>query len=597
MTDSINSTEKSVGVPARSNTILIPILEIVVSRLDPQKRRRLHFNAQEIAELGQSIRDHGLINPITVRPIPGAKKGYELVAGERRLLATKKAGFDSIEAIVRDLSDQATIEIQLIENLKRQNVEPLDEAFSYNYLLEHAQIEERGAKRPYTIADIAARFARTDEIIMRRLKLMDLCEKGKDDLGGGFLPLAHAELLARFPENTQAKLLKDDVYRYSYSGDRRTAGAVTLKDLQDKVTDNNVTRILTQAKFNREDPSLHKDGLTCSACTQRTGYSPKLFNDTKLGNKDSCLNPTCWDSKLRAMLIVKREAMAAKLPNPNNLPLKELVLLVPLVKTNAYYEHRDVSIGNGTYLKNDYGKQAYNEVKQLNECPNVEKALRVGGKGIGSTTMICRDKSCGTHKFKKESSSSYDYQADELKRQEKGLNEAIAEAVRRPLVAKMVDDFNESTWVFDTPEGKRDLLVGVLHGMDWSLWRELAESQDFPKSLKAQRYNIDRPDVVKAVAGMSIDQVSRIFALICFAFFGKGDEAAVRQLVAESGENYDLLAAKARMKHVPAEHKPAAQSHLDSVIAGKASKPPTVYWPRKKKEKAKPKAKAKAAGK
>jgi ParB family chromosome partitioning protein len=176
--------------------------------LEPQVRRREHFKPDELQELADSIKSMGLISPITVRPIEHGEFQYELVAGERRYLATKLAGLDTIEAVVRDLDDQQTIEIQLHENLKRLEIEPLDEAFSYKYLIDHAQILEGGLPRPYTVADIAAKFSRTEEIILRRLKLIELCQQGKDDLAAGKLPLAHAELIARFPEKAQETCLK-----------------------------------------------------------------------------------------------------------------------------------------------------------------------------------------------------------------------------------------------------------------------------------------------------------------------------------------------------------------------------------------------------
>lgn len=593
-------------------TELIPIGNIVLSQLEPQIRRRSHFKPVEITELADSIKQHGLINPITVRPWKGVRnkatgkfKGeYELVAGERRLLATKEAGYDSIEAIVRDLSDEATIEIQLIENLKRVDVDPLDEAFSYQYLIENAEMDERGSKRPYTVADIAAKFARTEELILRRLKLVDLCDEGKKDLGDGFLPLAHAELLARFPIATQEKLLKDNIYNYSWQAkEKKTAGAVSLASLQQAVTDNNAKRIIASAKFDPKDATLRADGLTCPECPKRTGYSPKLFSDTALGNKDTCLDQACWDGKLKAMLVQKREKLALDLPNPKNLPLKELVMLVPCVKKSYgdYYGHRDVGIGKALYVANTYNKKTYKEAKKKNECPNVEKALRVGGNGIGASTFICRVKNCKTHGFKEQSSSygnSYNYEADRLKGQERKLNVSIADEVRIPLIKKKVEQYSDTTWVFNNDKGRRFLLASILTCDNDFLGQEFAEI--LPKEIAKNRYAIK--DYFAMVANWDAATVSRMLALICFETFGQsdygdvGNQESVKQLAAEFGENYDVLAAEARVKLTPTEggHRAAAQAHLDAIKAGKKSKTPTVFWPRPKvKAEKKPKAKAK----
>lgn len=578
--------------PARvemRKTELIPILSIALSHLEPQKRRREYFKPQDITELADSIKQHGLINPITVRP---NGKGYELVAGERRLLATKKAGYDTIEAIVRNLTDQATIEIQLVENLKRLDLPPLDEALSYKYLIEHAEIEEGGAKRPYTVSDIAAKFARTEEIILRRLKLTDLSDEGRKDLVDGFLPLAHAELLARFPLNTQERLLKENVYRYGKGG-KREDGPVQFRNLQQSITANNISRGLTSSKFNREDPSLHKEGLVCSACPERTGYSPKLFNDTKLASSDSCLNPSCWDSKLWAMLTQKREKLATELPNPKNLPLKELVQIVPMVKGPEIWrgEHCPITIGKGVYLANNYRKQTYNEAKK-GSCPNAEKALRVGGNDIGSTTLICRAKDCKVHNLKKESSSgAYDYEADRLKRQEHELNEGINDAVRIPLITKKVEQYNEKKWVFDDQPGRVDLLVSLIENDAYHLLSDFEKI--VPADLIKNRYQAK--DVTAILAKQKPAVISQIFAVVCFGSAGEsddrnlGDQAPVKEIAKEFGENYEMLAAEARVKLTPTEggHRAAAQAHLEAIKAGKKSNPPTVFWPRKKVEPAK----------
>ncbi|HEX3101476.1 MAG TPA: hypothetical protein VHQ01_06790, partial [Pyrinomonadaceae bacterium] len=454
--------------------------------------------------------------------------------------------------------------------------------------------------------------ARTEELILRRLKLVDLCDQGKTDLAEGFLPLAHAELLARFPEKTQLKLFKDSVYKPDWRAKTpREGGTVTIAELHRSIENNNVSRSLKSAKFDTKDSSLHPEGLVCSAYPARTGYSPKLFTDTSLGKKDSCLDGDCWNSKLRAMLIHKREKLAGELPNPKKLPLKELVQLVPMVKGPESWkgEHRDVSIGKGIYLKNDYNKKQFIEVK-AKECDHVEKALRVGGNGIGATTLICRTKSCAKHKVQEASRSSngsYDYEADQLKRQERDLNRKIADAVRVPLITKKAGQFSEANWIFDNDKGRRFLLASILTHSP----REIPSSLEaFPKIAPAEliKNQYQDKDFYKIVEKFDAATVSQVLALICFCLFGKsnfssiGDQSTVRQLAEEFGDNYDLQAAEERVKLTPTEggHRAKAQVHLDALKAGKKSTPPTVFWPRPKKVEAKKpaaKKKAKAAAK
>ncbi|MGH9963003.1 MAG: ParB/RepB/Spo0J family partition protein, partial [Pyrinomonadaceae bacterium] len=110
----------------------MPIATIAPSRFEPQARRRAKFTDDEISELADSIKANGLIQPITVRPIDDDKK-YEIVCGERRFLAVKKLKIDSIDVVIRNLSDAAALDVQITENLQRKDVDPIDEAFSFKY--------------------------------------------------------------------------------------------------------------------------------------------------------------------------------------------------------------------------------------------------------------------------------------------------------------------------------------------------------------------------------------------------------------------------------------------------------------------------------
>ena len=130
----------------------VPLTKISRNPAQP----RTQFDPATIKELADSIRERGVLQPVLLRP---AADGYQLVAGERRFLATREAGFSTIPAIVRPLTDRETLLIALIENIQRENLNPIDEARAYyrlatEYGLKHDEIGERVGKDRSTVSNI-----------------------------------------------------------------------------------------------------------------------------------------------------------------------------------------------------------------------------------------------------------------------------------------------------------------------------------------------------------------------------------------------------------------------------------------------------------
>src|SRR6266481_4376171 len=140
----------------------IPLEKIRESTTNP----RTQFDQSKLAELAENIRQHGVLQPILVRPLPkGAADTYELVAGARRYRASKLAGRESIPATVRELTDAQALELQVIENVQRVDVHPLDEAEGYAALVELQP-------DTYTVESIAARVGRSPAYVSGRLRLI-----------------------------------------------------------------------------------------------------------------------------------------------------------------------------------------------------------------------------------------------------------------------------------------------------------------------------------------------------------------------------------------------------------------------------------------
>jgi len=136
-----------------SGTLDLPVDEIVANPHQP----RTHFDDEAIQELAASIRATGVLQPVLVRRSPGAR-GYQVVAGERRLRAAIIAGIKKIPAIVKDVADREMMELSLVENIQRENLNPIEEAKAYRTLvnelgLTHDQLSERVGKQRVSITN------------------------------------------------------------------------------------------------------------------------------------------------------------------------------------------------------------------------------------------------------------------------------------------------------------------------------------------------------------------------------------------------------------------------------------------------------------
>ena len=165
---------------------LMPVDLIDVSKTNPRK----HFDKEKLAELGESIVRHGIIAPLIVRPIAGNR--YELVAGERRLRAAREiAALSEVPVIVRELSDRDALEVQVIENLQRADLHPLEEAEGYAKL-----IREHG----YDADQLALKIGKSRSYVYARIKLGQLRDEVKEALYADKINHSVALLIARIPD-------------------------------------------------------------------------------------------------------------------------------------------------------------------------------------------------------------------------------------------------------------------------------------------------------------------------------------------------------------------------------------------------------------
>ncbi|MBD0406851.1 chromosome partitioning protein ParB [Bacillus siamensis] len=158
--------------------------EIKISDLRPNPYQpRKQFDDESLAELKESIIQHGILQPIIVRK---SLKGYDIVAGERRYRAAKLAGKETVPAIVRELSESLMREIALLENLQREDLSPLEEALAYDSLLKHLDITQE---------QLAKRLGKSRPHIANHLRLLTLPESIQNLIAEGTLSMGHGRTL------------------------------------------------------------------------------------------------------------------------------------------------------------------------------------------------------------------------------------------------------------------------------------------------------------------------------------------------------------------------------------------------------------------
>lgn len=193
----IDSAEDKNAAQVIGNIIDLPLENISTNPFQP----RTHFNEDALKELSSSIKELGVIQPVTVRKMKGDQ--YQLVSGERRLRATKMAGISKIPAYVRLANDQESLEMALVENIQRQDLDPIEIGLSYQRLIEEInltqdQLSERVGKKRSTITNY-----------MRLLKLDPIIQTGIRDQ---FITMGHGRALVNVEDpKTQLDLYKQIV--------------------------------------------------------------------------------------------------------------------------------------------------------------------------------------------------------------------------------------------------------------------------------------------------------------------------------------------------------------------------------------------------
>ncbi|MBN1208974.1 MAG: ParB/RepB/Spo0J family partition protein [Myxococcaceae bacterium] len=281
-------------------TSAIPLAEI---RENPHNHRK-HFDEVYLSELAASVKDHGVLHPVLVRPAPGAKGKvkYELVYGHCRFRAAGLAGLKAIPANVRELDDRAALEVALIENCRRKDVLPMEEAEGYR---------ELHTGHGVSVEQLAESLGKSPEYVYGRLKLAELKSPGmRRALDAGKVSPSTALLVARIPgEKLQEAAAEKILAGGAWDEEADAPGPMSYRQALRLVQEHYMLS-LTAAPFDAKAKALIPEAGACGPCPKRSGNCKALYPEVKSAHL--CTDPDCFGQKKAAAFKLEQEAAKAK---------------------------------------------------------------------------------------------------------------------------------------------------------------------------------------------------------------------------------------------------------------------------------------------
>jgi ParB family chromosome partitioning protein len=346
----------------------IPLNRIQESKTNPRRT----FDDAKLAELAANIRQHGVLQPVLVRPLPDSGDGFfELVAGARRYRASKLAKRETIPATVRELTDTECLELQLIENLQRADVHELDEARGYAALM---QLQPD----TYTVETLAKKIGRSEKYVYARLRLTHLVEEVQQAFYMDKLTVAHAFEIARLQPNDQHRALAECFPQHRTTAallKDKKAEAVTVRSLREWI-EREIHLDISNAPFDAQDETLLPAAGSCAACPKQTGNNPLLFPEVR--QKSICTDRACYRAKVEAFVQIRMKP----LEESGEKPLR--ISHAPAWQTKK--PQPDV-LYEGQYRR----------ITKKGECPHAKPAVVADGPEAGKILHICREEKCPVH--------------------------------------------------------------------------------------------------------------------------------------------------------------------------------------------------------
>jgi ParB family chromosome partitioning protein len=380
----------------------LPLSQLNESKSNP---RRV-FDEASLKELAASIRSQGVLSPLLVRPL--TENGFEIVAGARRYRAAQMAETATVPVRIVHLSDAEVIEAQLVENLIRAEIHPMEEAEGFARLL---ALEEP----KYSIEQIAARVGKQPSFVAARLKLIDLVPAAVEAFYANEIGVGHALLLAKLPADQQEQALSA-CFKEVHNGAGKPARILLpVRNLQFWI-ESNVLLVLKDAPFDKRNVQLVPTAGSCADCPKRTGHNKLLFGDDLGRQGDQCTDPGCYQAKLTAHVA---QTVAAK---PGLVQISTAYGTQkegsPVLPRNKYTAIRD-----DKPKSNDEAKRP-----EFKVCKFTTDAIITEGSDVGTLHKVCANPTCPVHHPKKANGASTNDAAFRTAQEKRRREEAIANA-------------------------------------------------------------------------------------------------------------------------------------------------------------------------
>ena len=592
--------------------------EQITAHPDNPRRR---YNLVKEAEMRESVIAQGVIEPLVVRRL--AEGTYQLVAGERRwrggMAAQEKLGQPVwLPCQVRELTDEAALDMMVAENLHREGLHPLDEAEGFNHLLNQVKVNGQSM----TIEELSARVGKPAGFIHQRLRLCDLVEAGKELLEQDRLPLGQALEIAKFEPETQASLLGQCLYRLWRDG-REVEAVMPLADLRRHIQQK-VLLDLKRAPFSIKATNLREDGLACVNCPQRTGAAPTLWEDLagEAKGPDYCTNPPCFAGKINTKIQLEqvkattatiakmkpaKPALTAAAVNKEAAtgPVAgETGALVEVVKTASVVaapadDYQAPLLSDRYHTDGADGiltRYQYTEIKsKADGCEYVEVGVFVDGNRLGQTAKICRQPRCEKHGKQTGADDGNVKTGVTAKRKQEIFNIKVAKATRARFLAVTVPQFGVEVKLLATPHEAGTLsefftllvIARLYCKADWSAQKEICALAGLDAGTLDTH---DQRDVgviktAEKLRDLTPAQREQLLYGLAVQPFG-GDEnrntwhtqEAITEVTGQLSADYRLWDAEARLALAAKKHKPLAQEYLDQVMAGAAEAVAPEFW-------------------
>jgi ParB family chromosome partitioning protein len=380
----------------------VPLSQLNESKSNP---RRV-FEDAALKELAASIGSQGVLSPLLVRPL--TENGFEIVAGARRYRAAQMAELVTVPVRIVNLSDAEALAAQLVENLIRAEIHPMEEAEGFARLLALEEPE-------YSIEQIGARVGKQPSFVASRLKLVDLVPVAVDAFYANEIGVGHALLLAKLPAHMQQQALSACFKEVYNNGAKPARILLPVRNLQFWI-ESNVLLVLKEAPFDKRDAQLVPTAGSCADCPKRTGHNKLLFSDDLGKQGDRCTDPGCYLAKVSAQ-VAKTIAAKPQLVQISTAygTQKEGSPVLPRNKYTAIRDDKPKS--------NDEAKRP-----EFKVCKFTTDAIVTEGSDVGTIHKVCTNPACPVHHLKKANGASASDAQFKAEQENRRKEEAIANA-------------------------------------------------------------------------------------------------------------------------------------------------------------------------